>query len=404
MPADRARSGGRGPSRGLAADAPEASSPVRHEPPFVGSRSDAGAIQSAIRPVRQMGLASATRDARPPRGYRRAGILARATRLALLAVILAAFGAAPASAQGKRVKVGVLKLSSSAPIFLGVERGTFQEFGIEPELVYFQAAQPVAVAIAAGEIEVGATGLTAGLYNIVAGGEKVWVVADKGREWPGYPLTALLVQTDGPVRSVRDLKGRKVGITQLGSTFHYMLGNLLELEALSLSDVEVTPLRTLGAMAEALQARRVDAILIPQPFAGDAVEKGFGRILFWVGDKLPYQVAAIFYSKAFARDRERAVAFMKGYVKAARLFFDATFAKKGGWDEVVALTARYTGATPEAIRLGFPYQDRDGRLDVADIGRQLDWYQKAGMVTAPLQVRDLVDTSFLEEALRALPR
>jgi hypothetical protein len=54
--------------------------------------------------------------------------------------------------------------------------------------------------------------------------------------------------------------------------------------------------------------------------------------------------------------------------------------------------------------VGFPYQDRDGRLDVADIGRQLAWYHKAGMVTAPLQPTDLVDGSFLEEALRALPR
>jgi NitT/TauT family transport system substrate-binding protein len=322
----------------------------------------------------------------------------------IAALVILAVGAGPAAGEGKKVKIGVLKLSSSAPVFLGVERGTFREFGIEPELVYFQAAQPVAVAIAAGEIDVGATGLTAGLYNIVAGGEKVWVVADKGREWPGYPLTALLVQPDGPIRSLRDLKGRKVGITQLGSTFHYMLGNLLEQEGLSLKDVEPAPLRTLGAMAEALQARRVDAILIPQPFAGDAVEKGFGRILFWVGDKLPYQVAAIFYSKAFARDREQAVAFMKGYVKAARLFFDATLAKKGGWDEVVAVTVRYTGATPEVLRVGFPYQDREGRLDVADVGRQLAWYHKAGMITAPLEVRDLVDTTFLEEALRALPR
>ena len=322
----------------------------------------------------------------------------------LAALVLLALGAVPATGEGKKVRVGVLKLSSSAPIFLGVERGTFREFGIDPELVYFQAAQPVAVAIAAGEIDVGATGLTAGLYNIVAGGEKVWVVADKGREWPGYPLTALLVQADGPIRAVRDLRGRKVGITQLGSTFHYMLGNLVEREGLSLKDVEVTPLRTLGAMAEALQARRVDAILIPQPFAGDAVEKGFGRILFWVGDKLPYQVAAIFYSKAFARDREQAVAFMKGYVKASRLFFDAALSKKAGWEEVVAVTARYTGATPEVLRLGFPYQDRDGRLDAADITRQLAWYHRAGMITAPLDVRDVVDPSFIEEALRALPR
>ena len=176
-----------------------------------------------------------------------------------------------------------------------------------------------------------------------------------------------MVQKDGPIRSVRDLKGRKVGITQLGSTFHYMLGNLLEQEGLSLADVEPAPLRTLGAMAEALQARRVDAVLIPQPFAGTAVENGSGRILFWVGDKLPYQVAAIFYSKTFAQDRERAVAFMKGYVKAARLFFDAVLAQKDGkppagpaYDEVVNVTARYTGATPEIIRVGFPYQDRDG--------------------------------------------
>jgi hypothetical protein len=54
--------------------------------------------------------------------------------------------------------------------------------------------------------------------------------------------------------------------------------------------------------------------------------------------------------------------------------------------------------------VGFPYQDRDAGLDVADIGRQLLWYHKAGMVTAPLAPRDLVDGSFLEEALRALPR
>jgi NitT/TauT family transport system substrate-binding protein len=349
----------------------------------------------------------------PARAARRAGPRAGIPGARLLAVaVLLLLATGDAAAQGKKVKVGVLKLSSSAPIFLGAERGTFREFGLEPELVYFQAAQPVAVAIAAGEIEVGATGLTAGLYNVVTGGEKIWVVADKGREWPGYPLTALLVQKDGPIRSVRDLKGRKVGLTQLGSTFHYMLGNLLEQEGLSLADVEAAPLRTLGAMAEALQTRRVDAILIPQPFAGTAVEAGFGRILFWVGDKLPYQVAAIFYSKAFAQDRDRAVAFMKGYVKAARLFFDAVLALKDGkppgagpaYDEVVGITARYTGAAPEVIRVGFPYQDRDARLDVADIGRQLAWYHKTGMVTTPLQPRDLVDGSFLEEALRALPR
>src|SRR3712207_6718976 len=88
-----------------------------------------------------------------------------------------------------KVRVGVLKLTSSAPLFVGLEKGFFREFGVEPELVYFQAAAPIATALAAGQVDVGATGLTAALYNIVLGGEKLWIVADKGREWPGYPLT-----------------------------------------------------------------------------------------------------------------------------------------------------------------------------------------------------------------------
>src|SRR5581483_11296134 len=128
-----------------------------------------------------------------------------------------------AQAQSRPVKVGVLKLTSSAPIFVGVEKGFFREFGVEPELVFFQAAAPIATAVAAGQVDVGATGLTAAFYNIVLGGQKLWIVADKGRDWPGYPLTAIVVQKDlweDGLRTVAGLKGKRIGITQLGSTFH----------------------------------------------------------------------------------------------------------------------------------------------------------------------------------------
>ena len=65
--------------------------------------------------------------------------------LALAALLGAGLLCAPsAHAEGKPIKVGVLKLTSSAPIFVGVEKGFFKEFGVEPELVYFQAAAPIA--------------------------------------------------------------------------------------------------------------------------------------------------------------------------------------------------------------------------------------------------------------------
>src|SRR6266851_273373 len=261
------------------------------------------------------------------------------------------------------MKIGVLKLTSSAPIFVGVEKGFFKEFGVEPELVYFQAAAPIATALAAG------------------------------------------------LRSIKDLKGKRIGVTQLGSTFHYHIGNILEKDGLRLTDVKIVPLQAMAATVEALKGKQVDAILVPQPFPGAAEAQGFGKIMAWAGDLYPWQIATIFYSGKFATDRARAVAFMKGYVKASRHYHDAALVQKdgrlvpgAGYEDVVQITAKYTGARPENIKLGFPFQDRNGRLLVTDIERQMAWWTANGFMKKTLPLRSIVDTSFVEEAVKALDR
>ena len=331
-----------------------------------------------------------------------------------LAVGVAVLGAGVPSARAdSAVKIGALKLSSSAPLFIGVDKGFFKEYGIDPELVFFQAAAPIATALATGQIDVGATGITAALYNIVLGGEQLWLVADKGREWPGYPLTGIVAQKelyDGGLRQIADLRGKRIGITTLGSTFHYSLGNILEKSGLKLEDVRVVPLQTMPAAIEALKGKQVDAILLPQPFPGTAEAQGFGKILFWAGDLHPWQTVAVFYSRKFAADRKRAVAFMKGYVKASRYYYDAVLVQRDGrpvpgahYDEVVRITAKYTEARPEVIRLGFPFQDRNARLLVTDIERQMKWWTDNGFMKRTIPLKGIVDTSFVEEAAKALP-
>ena len=289
--------------------------------------------------------------------------------LMFAAVLLVAGGPVQAA---ERVRVGILKLTSSAPIFIGVEKGFFQEQGVDVELTFFQAAAPIATALAAGQIHVGATGLTAALYNIVLGGERIWIVADKGREWPGYPLTAIVVQKD-------------------------------------LCDVKIAPLQAMSASLEALRGKQVDAILIPQPFPGVAEAQGHAKVLVWVGDVLPWQCCCVFYGKKLAADRERAHAFMKGYVKASRYYYDAVLRQKDGriqpganHDEVVAITAKHTGASPDVIRVGFPYQDRNGRFPAEDIEKQMTWWVRHGFMKATIPRREIVDTSFVEAAIKAL--
>src|SRR5262249_12098121 len=150
----------------------------------------------------------------------------------------------------------------------------------------------------------------------------------------------------------------------------------LEKEGMAPGDVELVPLQALPALNDALAARRVDAVATAEPFVSRLEASGTGVVVLQTGDTFPWQIATIMYSQKFARDRARAVAFMKGYVKASRAYFDAVIARKSGpaHDEVVAITARYTGAGPELIRRGFPYQDRDGRLMPGDVGRQTAWW------------------------------
>ena len=73
------------------------------------------------------------------------------------------------------------------------------------------------------------------------------------------------------------------------------------------------------------------------------------------------------------------------------------------YDEVVRITAKYTEARPEVIRLGFPFQDRDGRLLVPDIERQMLWWTANGFMKRTILLRSIVNTSFVDEAAKAVP-
>lgn len=324
----------------------------------------------------------------------------------LVAFLFSLFLSLPSWAATK-VKVGVLRLSSTAPIFIGMEKGFFEAQGIQVEPVWFKAAAPIAVAMASGDIDVGATGLTAALYNSIAQGMKITVVADKGREWPGYKLTGILVnpeQWKAGVRDLKDLKGKRIGITQIGSTFHYILGNLLEKRGMSLSDVKIVPLGSVASMRDTVISNQIESAFLVQPHITAVEKEGKAHVLLWVGDHLPYQIAANFYGEKFMKNRAAAVAFMKGYIQSCRYYYDHALTKREGpqHQEVIHLIAKYTEEKPEAVALALPYIDRNGELYAEDIQKQLDWYERNGMISKKMASSEMVDLSFWKEAMAQL--
>ena len=296
-----------------------------------------------------------------------------------------------------KVSLGMLRLTSSAPLFIAMDKGFFAEEGIEIEPQWFDAAHPIAVSTASSKVDVGATGITASLYNMAANGQKLGIVADKGREQKGYSSSALLVTTDNynvGVKSLKDLKGKRIGITQKGSTFHYMLGRMLETQGMSLNDVEIVPLSKLSAVMAALESKQIDGCILNEPNITKVQKAGYG--------KLVVQVGAIFYSPDFMKNKDAAVRFMRAYNKACNYYYEAAVEKKDAkkLEEVVNIVAKYVKAPAEDIKAGLPYIDKDGKLLVSDIATQIKWYTDNKMISGTLDAKDVANTSFLDEAMK----
>lgn len=299
----------------------------------------------------------------------------------------------------------MLRLTSSAPLFIAMDKGFFAEEGIEIEPQWFDAAHPIAVSTASSKVDVGATGITASLYNMAAKGQKLGIVADKGREQKGYSSSALLVTTDNynaGVKSLKDLKGKRIGITQKGSTFHYMLGRMLETQGMSLNDVEIVPLSKLSAVMAALESKQIDGCILNEPNITKVQKAGYGKLVVQVGDVIPYQTSAIFYSPDFMKNKDAAVRFMRAYNKACNYYYEAAVEKKDAkkLEEVVNIVAKYVKAPAEDIKAGLPYIDKDGKLLVSDIATQIKWYTANKMISGTLDAKDVANTSFLDEAMK----
>ena len=188
-----------------------------------------------------------------------------ATRRALLAASLIG-GLLPrlARAQSKKNRVGVLRLASSGPVFIAQDQGFFKEAGLDVELVFFDAAQPIAVAAASGDVDFGVTAFTAGLFNL-AGKGALAVIAGQAREVPGFPLDAYLAtsQPNGAaLQAPKDIRGHRIGITQVGSSFHFAAGLLAEKYGFPISDVKFVPLQSMSNVVSALKGGAVDGAIL----------------------------------------------------------------------------------------------------------------------------------------------
>ena len=99
-----------------------------------------------------------------------------------------------AAARADPLRLGLLHTLSPAPFYIAQERGYFRDEGIDLTFRFFEAAQPIAAAAVAGDIDVGVTALTGGFFNLAEKGT-LKVIGGGLHEQRGYEGSAILART-----------------------------------------------------------------------------------------------------------------------------------------------------------------------------------------------------------------
>ena len=177
-------------------------------------------------------------------------------------------------AQADALRIGYQKYGT---LMLLKAKGTLEkrlaEQGVDVQWTEFPGGPQLLEGLNVGSIDFGVTGETPPVFAQAAGADLLYVAYEP----PAPTSEAILVPKDSPIKSVQDLKGKKVGLNK-GSNVHYLLVRALEDAGLKYTDIQTVFLPPADARA-AFERGSVDAWVIWDPYQAAAEQQLQARTL-----------------------------------------------------------------------------------------------------------------------------
>jgi ABC-type nitrate/sulfonate/bicarbonate transport system substrate-binding protein len=251
-------------------------------------------------------------------------------------MILLAVGAlaAPAgAAEVLRVGKAVPEAFSFVPVDIGMHKGLFQKYGIEAETTAFAGDAKMQQAMASGSIDI-ALGSGPAMAFIVKGSPVKAIAAMAGRPL----LLTLVVRNDDTVKSVPDLKGKRVSVSTVGSLTYWLVSETSRQQGWGPDGIVITPMGATAPQIAALKRKEIDGMVTDISTALSLERDGGMRILMRFGDLVKdFHIHVIFATnKAIAEKPDALRKFLKGW-------FDTIAFMRANKDETVAIAKDVIG-------------------------------------------------------------
>ena len=297
----------------------------------------------------------------------------------------------PARARAKDIRIAVPgKSLVFLPLYVGVAQGHFKREGFNPQVILMQSSLAMS-ALVSGEIDY-ATSFGSGIRAAVSG-LPVRGIAVYLKTSPFF----LMAQPS--IRTVRDLKGKKIGITSFGSATHATARAALRLAHMDAEkDVTIMAMGTEPTYFAALQNGAIDAAVLTPPNDAHARIAGY-RELAYSGDVLPEPSSGITVASKKIRENSAEVR----QVLSATLSSIQFIIKEKR--ETVNLIAKEWKVAPPVAAASYDSILRglaeNGIADEAAIERMIQDAKLLTKSTREINVSDVVDFSLMRQALKS---
>jgi ABC-type nitrate/sulfonate/bicarbonate transport system substrate-binding protein len=274
----------------------------------------------------------------------------------LCAAILSAL---PAFGQTRDITINYpAKAPANWPIFLAKEGGYYQKYGLNAKLVF--AVHPAGIAmLVSGEAQMTNYPMDQAMQAAMRDGSLVIMGSPLNRA-----LFAMMTRKD--INSVRDLKGKKIGVSQIGDPPYSFAVGILGKAGLGPRDVEWVPLGTDGnGRVAALVSGRIDATMVPPPAYFKLEPQGFKEIANLADNADLYApLAYVFKKSEIAANPKLPELMIKAQAEAIKRYYD---------DKALAIKAYgvYDTQTPADIER------------IYDHDRKANTYERVPYVLAP---------------------
>lgn len=251
----------------------------------------------------------------------RRGVLA----ITALFVILSACTFPADVAPRRSLKVGYLNVMDDAPVMLAEDAGIYEKHGLSVELVRFSSGTDLIKAIVGGQLNAGVLGFT----NAVAWAARGADLKVVGGAQIGYH--SIIVRADSGIRSVADLKGKRLATQKQGSTADIVLNGVILREAgLTRQDLEMVYVDPASAI-QSLLSGRVDAALVFEPYEQLARAAGNVEVIYEIGKVWPFPCMVVITSGAQLQQDRGAIESLLNAQKEAILMLQQDPARAAGY-------------------------------------------------------------------------